>query len=101
MIIKDAKTFEENNKGVTLVDFFAEWCGPCKMLLPVITEIEEETKGEYNILKVNIDEVSDLAAKYQVQTIPTLIYFKDGVEVSRTMGFKPKNEILENLSKLK
>ncbi len=101
MIIKSVEEFNENNKGITLVDFFAEWCGPCKMLLPVVTEIEEETKGEFNILKVNIDDVNELAAKYGVQTIPTLIYFKDGQEVARTMGFKPKNEILENLNKLK
>ncbi len=101
MIIKSVQEFNDNNKGITLVDFFAEWCGPCKMLLPVVTEIENETKGEFNVLKVNIDDVNELAAKYGVQTIPTLIYFKDGEEVARTMGFKPKAEILENLNKLK
>ncbi len=101
MIINNEKEFNENNKGVTLVDFYADWCGPCKMLLPVVTEIENETKGVYNILKVNIDNCSDIAAKYQVQSIPTLIYFKDGVEKDRGQGFAPKEVILENLAKLK
>ena len=100
MIINDVKEFEENNKGITLVDFFAEWCGPCKMLLPIINELESELK-DVNILKVNIDDISELAAKYEVSTIPTLIYFKDGKEVKRTIGFKPKAEIISTLESLK
>lgn len=100
MQIETLQQFEEKNTGITLVDFFAEWCGPCKMLLPIVTELESELK-DVNVLKVNIDDLSELAAKYGVSTIPTLIYFKDGKEVTRTIGFKPKAEILKTLESLK
>lgn len=71
-----------------LVDFFAEWCGPCKMLGPVLEEVKE-----IDILKINVDEFPDLAAKYGVMSIPTLILFSNGKEVKKEIGFKNLEEI--------
>lgn len=77
-----------------LVDFWAAWCGPCKMLLPIIEELADEVT-DVKICKVNVDEQPELAEKYNVMTIPTLILFKDGKPVNTSIGVKPKNAILE------
>lgn len=82
------------SKGVTLVDFYAEWCGPCKMLGPIIEEVADELNG-IQVMKVNIDEHGDIAQKYGVMSIPTLILFKDGNEVNKSIGFMPKEDIIE------
>lgn len=74
--------------GITLVDFYADWCGPCKMLAPVLEQIDF-----VNIIKINVDEHPDLATKYGVMSIPTLIFFKDGSEVKKEIGFRNLNEI--------
>lgn len=79
-----------------LLDFWAEWCGPCKMLLPVIEELANEVT-DAKICKVNVDDHPELAQKYRVMTIPTLIVFKNGEPVVTSIGVKPKNEILEML----
>lgn len=101
MIIKTNNEFEGSvNNGIVLVDFFADWCGPCKMLTPIIDEIARTWEGG-KILKVNIDNIPELAEKFDVQTIPTLLYLKDGKEVSRTIGFKPKDVIIATLNSLK
>ncbi len=76
-----------------LVDFWASWCGPCQMLLPVVEEIAGEVT-DAKICKVNVDEQPELAEKYNVMTIPTLIAIKDGIEVKRSVGVKPKDQIL-------
>ncbi len=76
-----------------LVDFWASWCGPCKMLSPVIDEISEEVESTV-FYKVNVDEQPDLAAKYGIMSIPTLISFKDGKEAGKLVGVYPKDEIL-------
>ena len=78
------------------VDFFATWCGPCKMLTPVIEEMDE--KGafrEVKILKIDVDECSDIARDYRIQAVPTLMFFKNGKLVNTTMGYKNENEILD------
>ncbi len=80
-----------------LVDFWAEWCGPCKMLLPVIEELANEVTNA-KICKVNVDEHPEIAQRYKVMTIPTLIVFKDGKEVQTSIGVKPKEEILKMLN---
>lgn len=75
-------------EGVTLVDFFAEWCAPCRMLIPVLEELAEEKNGEIKLCKVDIDQAQDITSEFQVTSVPTLILFKDGKEVNRTIGLK-------------
>lgn len=76
-----------------LVDFFATWCGPCKMIAPVIEEIAERYAGKVKIRKVNVDEENELAMKYQISSIPTLVLFKDGKVVNTKIGLCSKSEI--------
>lgn len=86
-----------DKEGIVLVDFYADWCGPCKMLGPVIEGIAEE-KTDAVIGKVNVDDNGNLAARYNVMSIPTLIVFKDGKEVNRMVGLQSKAKILEALN---
>lgn len=80
-----------------LVDFWAEWCGPCKMLSPIVDDISEE-REDIKVCKVNIDDCPDLAIKYKVMSIPTLVVFKQGEVFDKMIGAQPKSEILEILS---
>lgn len=80
-----------------LVDFYATWCGPCKMLSPIISEIAEEYQGKIKVGKVNVDEQTQLAIKFQVASIPTLILFKNGNPVKSSVGFQSKLELEEML----
>ena len=77
-----------------LVDFFATWCGPCRMLAPVIDEIAAESAGKFKVCKIDVDEATELAEKYGVQSIPTLVVFKNGVVTNAAMGFRPKDAVL-------
>jgi len=81
-----------------LVDFYAEWCGPCKMMGPVIDEIATELEGKWKVGKVNVDESPKSAEEYGIQSIPTLVIFKNGEAVERLMGFRGKEDLLEKLS---
>jgi len=81
-----------------LVDFWAEWCGPCKMIAPVLDEIAEENAGKFLIAKVNVDESGELASKFQVRAIPTLLVFKDGEVVSQIVGMTSKNDLVGKLT---
>ena len=85
----------ENSKTV-LVDFYADWCGPCKMLAPIIDQIASES-SDYDVFKLNVDEAPDVAAKYGVMSIPTLIVFKGGEVVGKTIGVQSKQNILKML----
>jgi thioredoxin 1 len=85
--------------GPVLVDFWAPWCGPCKMLGPVLEEVEKEAAGKAVIAKVNVDDEENLAAKFNVSSIPTMIVFKKGVSVERTVGFMPKDKVLDLIKK--
>jgi thioredoxin 1 len=84
--------------GLILVDFWAPWCGPCKVVAPVLNEIAEEQQGKMRIGKVNVDNQQTLAAKYKVRNIPTLILFKNGKDVKRIVGAKTKKGLLSELS---
>ncbi len=86
----------EINANTTLVDFYADWCGPCKMIAPIVEEIANE-RADINVGKVNVDDDGTLAMKYGVVSIPTLIVFKNGKEQSRIVGYRPKDAILAEL----
>ncbi len=81
---------EAIKEGVTLVDFFATWCGPCKMLSPVVEQLAEEMGDRANFFKVDVDEADEIAAEFGIMSIPTLIVFKDGEPVKKSVGFQPK-----------
>ena len=80
-----------------LVDFWAEWCGPCKMLTPVIDEIAQEYDGKIKVAKCNIDEEMQLALKYGIVSIPTVLLFENGEIIKKSVGFTPKESLIEEL----
>lgn len=104
MVQLNSNEFEEivlKSNKVTLVDFFATWCMPCKMLGPVLEQVADTVKDEFQIVKVDIDENMDLARKYGVMSVPTMIVIKEGKEVDRMVGFRQPNQIIETLNKHK
>jgi thioredoxin 1 len=80
-----------------LVDFYASWCGPCKMLSPVIDELAGEVSGQAKVVKIDVDEASETAQKFNVQSIPTLISFKNGEEIAKKVGVVSKDDLLDML----
>lgn len=88
------------NSGISLVDFWAPWCGPCRMLAPVIDELAEDFEGKANVCKVNTDEEQDLAVKYGVRSIPTILFMKDGEVVDTMIGASSKQALAEKLDSL-
>ncbi|NNC78745.1 MAG: thioredoxin [Acidimicrobiales bacterium] len=81
-----------------LVDFWAEWCGPCKMIAPILDEIADEQVGSVKIAKLNVDDAPDTARQHEVMSIPTMILFKDGQPVKRIVGAKPKDALMAEIS---
>ena len=93
--ITDASFNEEIKKGMPVViDFWAPWCGPCKMLGPVLEEVGVELEGKVKVAKINVDENEITAERYGVSSIPTILIFKEGKVVDKMVGFKPKNAII-------
>ncbi len=95
-------TFKEkvlNNEGVSLVDFWAPWCGPCQMVGPVIEEIEKEMEGKIKVGKVNVDEEGALAQEYEIMSIPAVFIFKNGEVVERLIGAMNKDSYIETTKK--
>jgi thioredoxin 1 len=94
------QTFGEEIKAAVepvLVDFWAEWCGPCKMIAPILDEIAKDNEGKVRIAKLNVDENLELARRFEVMSIPTLILFKDGEPCLRIVGAKGKGQLLQEL----
>jgi thioredoxin 1 len=94
-------TFDETVAGSdtpVLVDFWAEWCGPCKMIAPTLAEIATEQRGKLTIGKLNVDDNPDTARRFDVMSIPTLLVFKDGKQVKRLVGAKGKGQLLQDLA---
>lgn len=99
-ILNDANFDETISQGVTLVDFWATWCGPCKMLAPTIEEIAADYKDKATVGKVDVDDCPDLAQRFGIMSIPTVIVFKDGEIAQRLVGYRLKSEFVEALDKL-
>ncbi len=100
LTLSDA-TFDETiaaSDTPVLVDFWAEWCGPCKMIAPTLAEIASEQKGKLAIGKLNVDDNPDTARRFDVMSIPTLLVFKDGQQVKRLVGAKGKGQLLQDLA---
>jgi thioredoxin 1 len=89
-----------NSALPVLVDFYADWCGPCRALAPVIEELAQEYAGRLNVFKINVDEAPEVAAKYNIRSIPTMIIFKAGKDVERVAGALPRQEIARYLERL-
>lgn len=92
-IVNSNEFRNEISEGVVLVDFFATWCGPCKMIGPVLEDLGKELEGKAKIIKVDIDQSGDLADEFRISSVPTMILFKDNKIVDTMVGFLPKERI--------
>ena len=102
ILILTDKNFNHQLKGkLVLVDFWAEWCAPCKMMLPILNDVAVSSDDDFKVAKVDVDKNQALAQKYGVRSIPTLVAFKDGKEVARFVGVKNKNFLMGEMKKLK
>lgn len=92
-----SKTFKDivSSAPIVMVDYFADWCGPCKMLAPILSDVKKELGDSVKIVKIDIDKNQDLAAKQQVQGVPTLVLYKNGEQVWRQSGLLPKHELIQ------
>lgn len=81
-----------------LIDFWAPWCGPCRMLSPVLDEVEEEMSDKISVVKVNVDDADQIAMQYRIMSIPTLLFFKNGQVVDKTVGAMAKNVLIEKIN---
>ena len=99
----NTKEFKEllEKEGLVLVDFYATWCGPCKMMAPVLEELAEELKDDVTIAKIDVDEESELASEYRISSIPTLVLLKNGKPVDSAIGYRPASFLVEMINKQK
>lgn len=88
-----------SHEGITVVDFFADWCGPCRKMGPILEEVEQELSPKIKFAKINTDNNIEMAKKYQVSGLPTLMIFKDGIPAERMVGLMPKSSIITNIEK--
>lgn len=102
-VILTDENFEQevlNAQGPVLVDFWATWCGPCRMLAPVVEELAKEYEGRVKVCKLDVDQGMNASAKYRISTVPTLIFFKNGEVVSQAVGLQSKAVLTEKLNAL-
>lgn len=99
-VLTDKNFNQQIKKGVMLVDFWAAWCGPCKMMAPVLNDLSEELDGNNSIGKLNVEQYQSVSATYKVRGIPTMILFKDGKEINRFVGIKTKAFLLREITKV-
>ena len=99
-VLTDKNFNQQIKKGVMLVDFWAAWCGPCKMMAPILNDLSEELEGNNSIGKLNVEQYQSVSATYQVRGIPTMILFKDGKEINRFVGIKTKAFLLREITKV-
>ena len=99
--LNDSNFAEKTANGIALVDFFATWCGPCRMLGPIIEEIGGECDGSFAVYKVDIDECEDIAMDFGIMSVPTVVVLKNGVEVERMIGVQPKAALLNAVESAK
>lgn len=98
MEILNLKNFEENTKeGIVVVDFFASWCGPCRMMAPILDEVAEELEGKVRIFKVDVDESEELARKFGVMMIPTIVILENGEQREKHVGLWQKDDMLDEI----
>jgi len=97
--VTDQNFTQETAEGLVLVDFWAPWCGPCKMIAPVLEELDGELGDKVKIAKLNVDDNQETAGKYGVMSIPTLLLMKDGNVVDQVVGFQPKEALAELVNK--
>ena len=83
---------------LVIVDFWATWCGPCRMLSPLLDEVEEEMADKITVVKVNVDDADEIAMRYRIMSIPTLLFFKDGQLVDKSVGAMPKSALVEKIN---
>ena len=99
-VLTDKNFNQQIKKGVMLVDFWAAWCGPCKMMAPILNDLSEELDENNSIGKLNVEQYQSVSATYQVRGIPTMILFKDGKEINRFVGIKTKAFLLREITKV-
>lgn len=88
------------DKGLVMIDFWAVWCGPCRMIAPTVEELAKEYAGKIKVAKLNTDENPDIASKYKIMGIPTIMFFKDGQRVDQVVGAVPKNQLKSKIDSL-
>ena len=99
-LIATNTSFDDLLQGekLVIVDFWATWCGPCRMLSPLLDEVEEEMSDKIQVVKVNVDDADEIAMRYRIMSIPTLVFFKNGQMVDRTVGAMPKSILVERIN---
>ena len=86
------------NEKLVIVDFWATWCGPCRMLSPLLDEVEAEMSDKITVVKVNVDDADEIAMRYRIMSIPTLLFFKNGQVVDKTVGAMPKSTLVDKIN---